>query len=298
MTNSLPVPQKSLSSYLIEINRFPLLKMDEEQLLAIRYRETGDIEAAHQLVISNLRFVVKIAQEYRSYGMRMSDLIQEGNVGLMTAVKKFDPSKGYRLISYAVWWIRAMIQNFILKSWSLVKIGTTQAQRKLFYKLGQTKRALAKFFDETDASPESVSRSISQSISKVLKVREEDVVEMDQRMSGRDASLDQPAFATVSGGEGPSHLDLLASASEGNQEALLIRAEKNATVGSQVRSALTGLNEKERFIVEKRLMTDEPLTLQEIGDRYHISRERARQLEERAKKKLRVVFSDFAKESL
>lgn len=275
----LPVPQSSLSTYLLEINKFPLLSAEEEHRLAVRYRETGEVEAAHQLVTANLRFVVKIAYEYSSYGIRMADLIQEGNIGLMTAVKKFDPAKGYRLISYAVWWIRAMIQNYILRTWSLVKIGTTQAQRKLFYKLGQTKRALAKYFSDTDLTGKD--RGI---VAKSLNVRDEDVAEMEVRMKGRDASLDQPFHDDGS----TTPLDLLVS--KDNQEELVAQTEESRQVRSEVEKALTVLNEKERFIVEKRLMSDEPLTLQEIGDRYHISRERARQLEERAKKKIRKLF--------
>ncbi len=277
----LPVPQGSLATYLREINKFPLLSVQEEQDLAIRYRETGDVEAAHKLVVSNLRFVVKVAYEYSAYGLRMADLVQEGNIGLMQAVKKFDPQKGYRLISYAVWWIRAMIQNYILKSWSLVKIGTTQAQRKLFYKLAQTKRALSRFVGE---SPH-LSEQAQQSIAKVLNVRSEDVGEMEVRMKGRDASLNVPLHEDSS----DTHLEMLSSSD--NQEEAFGKQEIQTHLKGEIQQALMGLNDKERFIVEKRLMTDEPLTLQEIGDRYHISRERARQLEERAKKKIRLALT-------
>lgn len=284
-SSGLPVPQGSLATYLVEINRVPLLSPEEEFRLAVRYRESGDIEAAHQLVTANLRFVVKIAYEYSSYGIRMSDLIQEGNIGLMMAVKKFDPHKGYRLISYAVWWIRAMIQNFILKTWSLVKIGTTQAQRKLFYKLGQAKRALANFVP----GMENMNEEACQNLAKTLDVKSEEVIEMEARMKARDASLDQPAFSGEEG-TGPSVLDLLPS-QDHSQEEIFARSEERDQLKTGVRQALKSLNEKERFIVEKRLMTDDPLTLQEIGDRYHISRERARQLEERAKKKIRVSLA-------
>lgn len=286
----LPVPQGSLSSYLTEINRFPLLSPEEEFRLAVRYREEGDIEAAHTLVTSNLRFVVKVAYEYRSYGMRMSDLIQEGNVGLMTAVKKFDPHKGYRLISYAVWWIRAMIQSYILKSWSLVKIGTTQAQRKLFYKLSQTKRALARLM--SGGGQDTLDEAGRGIVAKTLHVTDRDVEEMDARMSGRDASLDAPLREDGQ----TTALDLLAASD--NQEDDLARAEEESKVRDDVQLAMKTLNDKERYIVEKRLMTDEPLTLQEIGDHYKISRERARQLEERAKKKIRAVLTEsgFASE--
>lgn len=281
----LPVPQGSLSTYLVEINRFPLLSAKDEGALARRYRDTGDIEAAHQLVTSNLRFVVKIAYEYRSYGLRMADLVQEGNIGLMMAVKKFDPDKGFRFISYAVWWIRAMIQNFILKSWSLVKIGTTQAQRKLFYKLRQAKKAITGFLSD----PEALNDEGYSQVARNLKVRNADVVEMDSRLRARDASLDQP-LSTAHGGQA-TLMDHLANPAA-NQEDLLVRSEEGAQVRVEIAKALSQLNEKERFIVEKRLMTDEPMTLREIGDQYHISRERARQLEERTKKKIRSVLAE------
>lgn len=280
----LPVPQGSLSTYLTEINRFPLISAEEEHRLAVRYRDEGDVEAAHALVTANLRFVVKIAYEYSSYGMRMSDLIQEGNIGLMTAVKKFDPDKGYRLISYAVWWIRAMIQSFILKSWSLVKIGTTQAQRKLFYKLSQTKRALARFLSSDQEHLSDSSRDI---VAKTLHVSGQDVEDMEARLSGRDASLDAP----LSDNGQTSALDQLASSD--NQENEVSRAEEQVQMSHQIRQAMTTLNDKERYIVEKRLMDDDPLTLQQIGDHYHISRERARQLEERAKHKIRLALKEL-----
>lgn len=243
MSRNLPVPQNSLAAYLVEVNRFPLLSRQEEFDLASRYRRSGDVEAAHALVTSNLRFVVKIAYEYASYGVRLADLVQEGNIGLMTAVKKFDPEKGFRLISYAVWWIRATIQNYILKTWSLVKIGTTRLQRKLFSKTDKAKKAFL-----------------------------------------RDFSLDTP----ISDDSQTTHLDLLPASD--NQEELVGRAEQNKTLKVQVAKALSQLNDRERVIVEKRLMTDEPMTLQELGNLYGISRERARQLEERTKAKLKGFF--------
>ncbi|MBI1909231.1 MAG: sigma-70 family RNA polymerase sigma factor [Deltaproteobacteria bacterium] len=243
MNRNLPVPQSSLSTYLVEISRFPLLSKEEEFELASRYQKTGDVEAAHKLVTSNLRFVVKIAYEYASYGIRMGDLIQEGNIGLMKAVKKFDPAKGYRLISYAVWWIRATIRNFILQTWSLVKIGTTQAQRKLFYKMDKAKKAFL-----------------------------------------RDFSLDTP----LSDDSQTTYLDQVPSAD--NQEESLARAEERTVLQDKVQQAVAQLNDRERFIVEKRLMNDDPLTLQEIGNFYQISRERARQLEEKVKGKLKKIL--------
>src|SRR5512145_2381641 len=190
----------SLEIYLSEINRFPLL-MEEEQRLARRFCADGDTRSAHRLVTANLRFVVKVAYEYRSYGFRMADLIQEGNIGLMKAVQKFDPDKGIRLISYAVWWIRAYIQNYILKSWSLVKLGTTQAQRKLFFSLARTRRELEKF-GSTDTNLVNV-----EEIARRLHVKPGEVREMEQRMGGRDLSLDAPM------GEdgGNTHVDFVVS---------------------------------------------------------------------------------------
>src|SRR6266567_349450 len=194
----------SLDLYLTEINQFPLLAVEREQELAREYQRKGDSRAAHQLVTANLRFVVKVAHEYRSYGFRMPDLVQEGNIGLMKAVQKFDPDKGIRLISYAVWWIRAYIQNYILKSWSLVKLGTTQAQRKLFFSLARTRRELDR------QSVEHGSASDGQDVVKVarkLRVKTGEVREMEQRMDGRDLSLDAPI-----GDDGAqSHVDFVAS---------------------------------------------------------------------------------------
>ncbi len=189
----------SLSLYLSEINRYSLLKVEEEQKLARRFAK-GDFQAGHRLVTANLRFVVKVAYEYRSYGIRMSDLIQEGNIGLMKAVQKFDADKGIRLISYAVWWIRAYIQNYILKSWSLVKLGTTQAQRKLFFSLARTRRELEKYNATDSAIP-------VEEIARRLRVKPTEVREMEQRMGGRDLSLDAPM-----GEDGSStHVDFVAS---------------------------------------------------------------------------------------
>src|SRR3989304_7629306 len=179
----LPVVKNSLETYLVQINRFSLLTQEEEFQLAVRYRKHNDIEAAHELITSNLRFVVKVAFEYKAYGVKLLDLIQEGNIGLMMAVKKFDPDKGYRFISYAVWWIRAYIQNFIIKTWSLVKIGTTQAQKKLFYKIGKERKGL-----EADGPNEKKYELLA----KDLDVTKEDIIEMEQRMSSRDLSLDTP----------------------------------------------------------------------------------------------------------
>src|SRR5437660_380557 len=190
--SALPSSTGSLAMYLAEINKYPLLTVDEEQRLARLYARSADLDAAHKLVTSNLRFVVKVAYEYRSYGIKMADLIQEGNIGLMKAVQKFDADKGIRLISYAVWWIRAFIQNYILKSWSLVKLGTTQAQRKLFFSLARTRRELEKF----DGVTGDMQKASEGAIAKKLRVKPGEVLEMQQRMEGRDLSLYASTGAT------------------------------------------------------------------------------------------------------
>jgi RNA polymerase sigma-32 factor len=232
--------------------------------------------AAERLVVSNLRFVVKIAHEYRNYGLKLSDLIQEGNIGLMHAVKKFDPYKGYRLISYAVWWIRAYMQNYIIKSWSLVKIGTTQAQRKLFFKLSQEKKRLETL---SQKSPEFAE------IAESLGVKVVEIEEMDLRLSHRDLSLDAPINED---GE-MSHIDHLAYEGE-DQETSLIKKEELSLVKREIAGALAKLSEKEKYIIKHRVMADDPMTLQEVGDRYRITRERARQIEKQALKKLRLAI--------
>jgi RNA polymerase sigma-32 factor len=259
-----------------EINRFSILTADEEFRLAVRLKKYNDMEAAEKLVVSNLRFVVKIAHEYRNYGLKLADLVQEGNIGLMHAVKKFDPYKGYRLISYAVWWIRAYIQNYIIKSWSLVKIGTTQAQRKLFFKLSQARKRLEGLSEKRPEFAE---------IAETLGVRPEEIEEMEMRMSSRDLSLD----ASVGEDGESTHMDYLTYDGE-NQEAALIRKEEMELVQHNIAGALTGLNEKETFIIQNRVMADIPLTLQAIGDRYHITRERARQIEKQALRKLALAI--------
>ncbi|MDA8124148.1 MAG: RNA polymerase sigma factor RpoH [Deltaproteobacteria bacterium] len=278
-----PAVTGTLDLYMTEINRFPILTAEEEFLLAVRLVKYNDMEAAEKLVVSNLRFVVKIAHEYRNYGLKLSDLVQEGNIGLMHAVKKFDPYKGYRLISYAVWWIRAYIQNYIIKSWSLVKIGTTQAQRKLFFKLSQAKKKLESLSEKRPEFGE---------IAETLGVTPEELQEMDIRMSGRDLSLD----AQVTEDGEATHLDYLVYQGE-NQESQLIRREEMALVKRDIAGALANLNEKESFIIKNRVMADDPLTLQAIGDRYHITRERARQIEKQALKKLALAIPYLGKET-
>src|SRR4030065_2662440 len=210
---NLPVVKGSLESYLIQINQLPLLTQEEEFQLAVKYRKDNDIQAAQKLITSNLRFVVKVVFEYKTYGVKLLDLIQEGNIGLMMAVKKFNPHKGYRFISYAIWWIRAYIQNFIIKTWSLVKIGTTQAQKKLFYKIGKVRKEL-----ESDRENE----KRYEILAKDLDVAKEDIIEMEQRMSSRDLSLDAPFDES----QELTHLELLKEESPNQEEAFAQGEEK------------------------------------------------------------------------
>jgi len=274
---NLPVVKNSLETYLVQINRLPLLTQEEEFELAVRYRNHNDIEAAQKLITSNLRFVVKIAFEYKSYGAKLLDLIQEGNIGLMMAVKKFNPYKGYRFISYAIWWVRAYIQNFIIKTWSLVKIGTTQAQKKLFYKIGKVRKAL-----ESNGEDEKKYELLAHD----LDVTKEDIVEMEQRMAARDLSLDAP----FDEGQELTHLDLLKEESP-NQEETIAQEEEKKVREREVQHAMKRLNEKEVYVIKNRIMSDEPLTLQQIGDHLKLSRERVRQIESEALKKLKKEFS-------
>jgi RNA polymerase sigma-32 factor len=271
MIYNIPVVADGMTRYLAEIRKFPLISAEEEYRLAVKFYEEKDLEAAHSLITSNLRFVVKIAGEYRAYGMKMLDLIQEGNVGLMMAVRKFNPYKGFRLISYAVWWIRAYIQNYIISAWSLLKIGTTQAQKKLFFKLNQTKNAIKNLFGEDDIP----------ATSEALGVKESEIIEMDQRLRG-DFSLNSESVD----GEGFTFLENLADDRK-NQEDLLADFQEASQLERNVSGALDRLNEKERFVIEHRVASDEPMTLQEIADRFAISRERVRQIEEGALKKMK-----------
>jgi RNA polymerase sigma-32 factor len=272
-----------LAMYLSEINQYALLTAEEEQRLARRFQK-GDLQAGHRLVTSNLRFVVKVSYEYRSYGIKMSDLIQEGNIGLMKAVQKFDPDKGIRLISYAVWWIRAYIQNYILKSWSLVKLGTTQAQRKLFFSLARTRRELEKL-GEGDAVVD------AEDIAKKLHVKATEVREMEQRMGGRDLSLDAPM------GEdgGNSHVDFVVSQSV-SQDDEFADKEEAGLINERVKVALQRLDPRERYIIQQRVMNERPMTLKELGEHFGFSRERARQLEIRAKDKLKSELQQLMAE--
>jgi len=274
MTGSLPILSDNLQKYFAEIRSFRVLTPEEEYQLAVKYYEEKDLDAAHSLVTSNLRFVVKIAGEYRAYGMKMLDLIQEGNVGLMMAVRKFNPYKGFRLISYAVWWIRAYIQNYIISAWSLLKIGTTQAQRKLFFKLKQAKNAVRNMFGEDDVPAASLS----------LDVKESEYLEMEQRLRG-DFSLDSEMVT----GEGYTLMDSLAD-DRINQEELLAENQSALLLEREVSQAMLRLNEKERFVIEHRVSAEDPMTLQEIADHFSISRERVRQIEGGALKKMKSLL--------
>jgi RNA polymerase sigma-32 factor len=275
MNIALPVVADSFSLYLSEIRKFPLLTAEEEHELAVRFHRDKDLEAAHRLITANLRFVVKVAAEYRTYGMKMLDLVQEGNVGLMMAVRKYNPYRGIRLISYAVWWIRAYIQNYIISTWSLLKIGTTQAQKKLFFKMNQAKNAIKNLMGNDD----------SKAAADSLDVKESEFLEMDQRMRG-EYSLD----AEYGGDDGVTLLETLADDRQ-NQEELLGQLQENRLLQQHVGQALTLLNEKERFVIEQRVSAEHPLTLQEIAEHFSISRERVRQIEEGALKKMKAALT-------
>ena len=270
------VDNDSFEHYMKQVNRFELLTREEEMRLARRYRQQGDLEAAHRLTCANLRFVVKVALEYRGYGLRNLDLIQEGNIGLMMAVKKFDPERGIRLISYAVWWIRAYIQNFIVRSWSLVKIGTTQAQKKLFFKLNQARNSMRQM----------TGTESTEQLAEQLEVRDQEIAEMALRLGQRDASLDLELVA----GEGFTLLDTLADDRD-NQETALMRRQESRQDRRQVQRALAMLNPRERQIVQDRFYTENQRTLQELANDYGISRERVRQIEKAALEKLRKELS-------
>lgn len=274
---SLPVKSDILSAYLAQIEKFPLLTPEEEHALAVRYKETGDVNIAHKLVVSNLRFVVMVALEYRHYGFKLMDLIQEGNIGLMLAVKKFDPYKGVRLITYAVWWIRAFILNYILKNWSLVKVGTTQEQRRLFFKLSKLRNLL-----------EHESESNRKQTIESFGVEGEAFEELENRYLKRDLSLDEP----ISGDTEHTQLDIIPEQRESLEEDFLHK-EEEYLLKAGINIALSGLPERERYIIENRYLSEDPVTLQEIGEKLGLSRERVRQLESRALKKIKATLKKY-----
>lgn len=266
-----------LKQYLSEIRRYPLLKPEQEHELAVRYRETGDVQAAEKLVTSNLRLVVKIAGDYQKYWMNLLDLVQEGNLGLMQAVRHFDPYRGVKLSSYSSFWIKAYILKFIIDNWSLVKVGTTQAQRKLFFNLKREKEKYALLGYNPDA----------ETLAKDMGVKPELVVEMEQRLGGGDLSLDQPV-----GEDGDDrHIDFLADSAE-RVDDQLADLEIRDLFRVKLADFRARLNEKELYIFDHRLLAEEPATLNDIGERYHISRERIRQIEERMIAKLKQFFRE------
>jgi RNA polymerase sigma-32 factor len=268
-------PEGNLSRYLQEIRKFPMLTPEEEYALAKRWKEEGDTEAAHKLVTSHLRLVAKIAMGYRGYGLPVGELISEGNVGMMQAVRRFDPDRGFRLATYAMWWIRAAIQEYILHSWSLVKMGTTAAQKKLFFNLRRLKAQMSAL-EEGDLQAEQVAK-----IARTLQVPEQDVVSMNRRLASPDHSLNAPVRADSEG----EWQDWLVDDQE-NQETELAERQDMSNRRQLLNEALKTLNERERHILIERRLKDEPTTLEELSQQYNISRERVRQIEVRAFEKL------------
>jgi RNA polymerase sigma-32 factor len=273
--------ESGLTHYLEEIRRFPMLEPQEEYMLAKRWREHGDRDAAHKLVTSHLRLVAKIAMGYRGYGLPISEVISEGNVGLMQAVKRFEPDKGFRLATYAMWWIKAAIQEYILRSWSLVKMGTTANQKKLFFNLRKAKSKISAL-DEGDLRPDQVKL-----IARRLGVTEQDVIDMNRRLGG-DASLNAPIREEGDSGEWQ---DWLVDESP-SQERTLVENEELDNRRKALSQALSVLNERERRIFEARRLADEPITLEELADEFGVSRERVRQIEVRAFEKVQKAVKN------
>lgn len=279
-------PDRGLNAYLAQIKTFPVLSPEREYMLAKRYQEHGDPDAAGQLVTSHLRLVAKIAMRYRGYGLPASDLIAEGNIGLMHGVKKFDPDRGFRLATYAAWWIKASIQEFILRSWSLVKLGTTRAQKKLFFNLRRMKRNLAAY-DDGDLAP-----TIASKIARDLGVSEAEAMSMNRRMlQGGDASLNVP-----SGERGESQWQDLLTDDGPLQDDLLANAEEQRIRRDLLADALAKLNERERHILQARRLSDEPMTLEDLSQIYNVSRERIRQIEVKAFEKVEQAIHRNARE--
>ena len=278
-------PEQGLSRYLTEIRKFPMLEKQEEFMLAKSWQEHEDTEAAEKMVTSHLRLVAKIAMGYRGYGLPMAEVISEGNVGLMQAVKKFDPDKGFRLATYAMWWIRAAIQEYILRSWSLVKLGTTAAQKKLFFNLRRIKGEI-NALDSGDLNPEQVTE-----IATRLNVSEKDVLSMNGRMSGSDASLNAPM-----GAEGDMEWqDWLTDDDPGQADRYANRQEFDSRM-ELLQEAMADLSEREQHILQERRLTDDPKTLEQLSEVYNVSRERIRQIEVRAFEKVQKAMKRMAKE--
>jgi RNA polymerase sigma-32 factor len=293
---SMPVlgGEQSLNRYLAEIKKFPVLTAEQEYMLAKRYREHEDPEAAAQLVTSHLRLVAKIAMGYRGYGLPVSDLISEGNVGLMQGVKKFEPDRGFRLATYAMWWIKASIQEFILRSWSLVKMGTTAAQKKLFFNLRRMKKQL-EAYEDADLSPENLAK-----IATDLGVPEQEVINMNRRMMmGGDGSLNTPMRNGEEGsGEWQDFLQDFLADDRPLQDVIVADAEEAEVRREMLVEAMESLNERERHILTERRLVDEPQTLEELSQHYDVSRERIRQIEVRAFEKLQKAMQRIAGERL
>jgi len=276
---------RGLARYYREIWAFPVLKPEEEFMLAVSWTEQGDVQAAHRLVTSHLRLVAKIAAGYRGYGLPMSDLIAEGNIGLMKAVKKFEPHRGFRLATYAMWWIRAAITEFVLRSWSMVKMGTLAAQKKLFFSLGRIKRELSILSDGP------INDEQADQVATALHVSRQDVMDMDRRLSSPDVSLNAPR--SREDGEGAEFMETLVDDSPG-PEAIAAAGEETSQRRALLARALETLPERERHILTERQLQEQPKTLEELGVIYGISRERVRQLEVRAFSRLKKAIESLA----
>ena len=285
-TLAVMTPEGGLSRYLTEIRKFPMLAKDEEFMLGKAWREHEDPQAAHRLVTSHLRLVAKIAMGYRGYGLPIGEVISEGNVGLMQAVKKFEPDKGFRLATYAMWWIRASIQEYILRSWSLVKMGTTASQKKLFFNLRKAKSAISAF-QEGDLHPDQVDI-----IATKLGVQKDEVVSMNRRLSGPDASLNAPMRV-----DGESEWqDWLEDTSAVSQETQVAESEERSQRMSLLQAAMVDLSDRERHILTERRLKDDPTTLEDLASQYGVSRERVRQIEVRAFEKLQKAMLAAARD--
>ena len=283
-----PSPEQGLSRYLSEIRKFPMLEPQEEYMLAKAWADHGDTEAAHRMVTSHLRLAAKIAMGYRGYGLPTAEVISEANVGLMQAVKRFDPEKGFRLATYAMWWIRAAIQEYILRSWSLVKLGTTAAQKKLFFNLRKAKNKIGAL-EDGELRPENVEK-----IATALGVTHEDVVSMNRRMGGGgDASLNAPLSAD---GDGASEWQDWLTDDDADQAAAYAEQQEMDQRRELLVAAMDGLNERERHILTERKLRDEPMTLEQLSEHYGVSRERIRQIEARGFDKLQRRMRDLAVE--
>ena len=282
-------PEGSLSSYLQEIRKFPMLEQDQEYMLARAWVDHEDRDAAQQLITSHLRLVAKIAMGYRGYGLPIGEVISEGNVGLMQAVKRFDPEKGFRLATYAMWWIRASIQEFILRSWSLVKMGTTASQKKLFFNLRKVKNQISAL-EEGDLHPDNVA-----TIAEKLGVPEQDVINMNRRMMAHDSSLNVPigSDGEESGGEWQDWL----VDDKPTQDHLYAEQQELDQRRGMLASAMDALNEREKHIFQERRLSDEPATLEDLSQEYGISRERVRQIENRAFEKVQKSMKKMAREA-